>query len=162
MNFRAAQPSDARAMSDIVMSHRTSMTVHRDGAGAERFLQSVSEEAIRGYVADARYRYLVAEHEGGIAGFIAMRDGTHLYHLFVAAAHQGQGIARRLWENARTEALAAGATGEFTVNSSLAAVQVYRRFGFRETGPCRREAGVAFVPMRLQPASPADGEVTTA
>lgn len=150
-------------MSDIVMSHRASMTVHPDGAGAERFLQSVSEEAIRGYVADARYRYLVAEHEGGIAGFIAMRDGTHLYHLFVAAAHQDQGIARRLWEKARTEALGAGASGEFTVNSSLAAVTVYRRFGFREAGPCRREAGIAFVPMRLvEPAPPAEGEVTTA
>ena len=77
-----------------------------------------------------------------------------------AAAHQGRGIARRLWERVRAEALAAGATGEFTVNSSLAAVAVYRRFGFRETGPCRREAGVAFVPMRLLPAPPVDTGIT--
>ena len=133
------------------MAHRASLTVDPCGVGAQRFFESVSETSIRSYIADARYRYLVAEDDERIAGFIGIRDGTHLYHLFVSAGLQGRGLARALWEQARVAALSGEATDGFTVNSSLGAVAVYRCFGFRETGPSRQEAGVVFVPMRLVP-----------
>ncbi len=96
-----------------------------------------------------RYAYLVAELEGQIAGFVAMRDNKHLFHLFVAAAHQRIGIARALWEQARQVSLRAGPITEFTVNSSLNAVPVYLSFGFAPAGAIMQEHGIAFLPMRL-------------
>ena len=74
---------------------------------------------------------------------------THLFHLFVAAAHQRIGIARALWEQARQLSLRAGPIAEFTVNSSLNAVPVYRSFGFVPAGAVTQVHGIAFLPMRL-------------
>jgi GNAT superfamily N-acetyltransferase len=82
----------------------------------------------------------------GVAG---IRDTTHVYHLFVAEAFHRQGLATSLWEIAKAAALAAGNPGRFTVYSSLHAVPVYERFGFRATGPEVHKHGVAFVPMEL-------------
>lgn len=41
------------------------------------------------------------------------------------------------------------ADSEYTVNSSLLAVPVYERFGFRRVSPTVEQSGIAFVPMRL-------------
>ena len=81
-------------------------------------------------------------------GIIATRDRTHVFHLFVARSHQGRGIARELWRRARERARAASRDEVFSVNSSLIAEPVYRRFGFeRVSGPIR-ESGIELVPMR--------------
>lgn len=42
-----------------------------------------------------------------------------------------------------------GNIGEFTVNSSLNAVEVYERFGFRAVGSIVEVHGVSFLPMRF-------------
>ncbi len=118
-------------------------------AGVNKYLASVSEDAERQYLDSPRYAYLIAELEGRMAGFIAMRDNKHLFHLFVAAAHQRTGIARALWEQARQLSLRAGPIAEFTVNSSLNAVPVYRSFGFVPAGVVMQVHGIAFLPMRL-------------
>ena len=48
-----------------------------------------------------QFRYSVAEYGSFLAGVVAGRDGTHLFHLFVASEFQRQGLAMRLWYNAR-------------------------------------------------------------
>lgn len=149
MQIRRATPADAAAISALILSVSRFFTVHPDGEGAEEFLAKVSPEAIGGYLASPRYAYRVAEEEGALAGVVAIRDNAHLYHLFVAPAFHGRGLSRRLWDAAREAALRAGNPGEFTVNSSLYAVPVYQRFGFRPTGPRVEELGIAFLPMKL-------------
>ena len=96
-----------------------------------------------------RYAYLIAELEGQMVGLVAMRDQKHLFHLFVAPAHQRIGIARALWERARQLSLRAAPITEFTVNSSLNAVPVYSSFGFVPAGAVMQVHGIAFLPMRL-------------
>ncbi|MBV8034138.1 GNAT family N-acetyltransferase, partial [Roseateles sp.] len=55
---------------------------------------------------------------GGICrSVVALRDQSHLFHLFVAKAFQGQRLASKLWSIVKTEALQAGNLGEFTVNA---------------------------------------------
>ena len=58
--------------------------------------------------------YHVAEDAGRLVGVVAVRDNKHLYHLFVAEPHQGQGLARELWSVAKAACVAAGNSGEFT------------------------------------------------
>jgi ribosomal protein S18 acetylase RimI-like enzyme len=111
----------------------------------------VSETAIRGYLESGRYRFTVAESNGRVLGFIAIRDASHLFHLFVSAEHHGQGIGRSLWQEGLTAASKGSRNSTFTVNSSPNAVPVYRRFGFVETGPLVQMHGVSFLPMRRIP-----------
>jgi len=148
-SIRPGNPGDANAVANLIASFQTILTLDPAGTGAEQYLASVSEEAERQYLESPRYAYLIAELDWQVAGFIAMRDRQHLFHLFVAAEHQRIGIARALWEAARQLSLGAGPIAEFTVNSSLNAVPVYRAFGFVPAGAVLEVHGIAFLPMRL-------------
>ena len=66
----------------------------------------------------------MAELGPALAGVVAVRDGTHLFHLFVASEFQRQRIARRLWAHAMQAAQSAVRVEAFSVNSSLFAVPV--------------------------------------
>jgi GNAT superfamily N-acetyltransferase len=148
MEFRAGSPADAEAIAGLIANFQSKLTNDPSGAGAEGYLASVSVHAEREYLASARYRYLLAYSGSQLAGFIAIRDGSHLFHLFVERTHQRQGIARLLWERALRELCAPGSEGAFTVNSSLSAVPVYQAFGFAPAGSLQSKHGISFVPMR--------------
>lgn len=147
MEFRAGSPADAEAIAGVIAGFQSELTDDPSGAGAEEFLASVSVEAERDYLASERYRYLLAYSNSRLAGFIAIRDGSHLFHLFVESAHQRQGIARRLWERALRELCAPGSDEGVTVNSSLFAVPVYQAFGFVPAGSIQSIHGISFLPM---------------
>lgn len=151
MHVRPAEPPDAEGISALIMRVSPTFTVHPDGAGAEEFFAQVAPGAVGACVASEEYAYLVAEEEGVLAGVVGVRGNRHLHHLFVAPEFQGRGLSRRLWEAAMRAALRAGNPGEFTVNASLYAVPIYRRFGFVPTGPRQEAIGIAFVPMKLSP-----------
>jgi len=108
----------------------------------------VSAQAEREYLTSPRYRYLLAYAGPQLAGFLAIRDGSHLFHLFVERAYQRQGVARALWERALHDLGPSGSRRAFTVNSSLAAVPVYRALGFFPAGSIKSEHGISFLPMR--------------
>jgi GNAT superfamily N-acetyltransferase len=148
MEFRAGLPPDAEAIAGLIASFQSELTDDPSGAGAEEYLASVSVQAEREYLASARYRYLLAYSGSRLAGFIAIRDGSHLFHLFVERTHQGQGIARLLWERALRELGALNSEGTLTVNSSLSAVPVYQAFGFTPAGSLQSMHGISFLPMR--------------
>ena len=149
MRIRRATPADAEAISALILGVSGYFTLHPDGVGAEEFLETISPDAIRGYLTSPDFAYRVAEDEGGLGGVVAVRENRHLYHLFVAPSGHRRGLARRLWTGAMEAALRAGNPGEFTVNSTPYAVPVYERFGFVPTGPRVETKGIAFVPMRL-------------
>ena len=155
MEFRAGSPADAEAIAGLIASFQSELTDDPSGAGAEEYLASVSVQAERKYLASERYRYLLAYSGSQLAGFIAIRDGSHLFHLFVERSHQRRGIARRLWERALEELCVPGSDGGFTVNSSLSAVPVYQAFGFIPAGSIQSMHGISFLPMRRQ--APAAG-----
>jgi len=151
--LRPGRSEDASAISALVGRFTRDVTVNADGSGAEEYLEAVSAKAEARYLGDPRYAFIVACHRADIAGVVAVRDHTHLFHLFVAPEYQRRGIGSLLWQHARAAALAAGNDGSFTVNSSLFAVPVYERFGFVRTGPMTEAHGIRFVPMRLRPAA---------
>lgn len=150
MIFRRAKPEDAERISQLIMGFLSELTIEPDGRGADEFLAAVSVEAERGYIRSDRYEFLLAETETKLAGFIAMRDRTHVFHLFVAPNRQRQGLAGELWRRALEAALSRGHAKEFTVNSSPNAVPVYERFGFERISDPVQEQGISFVPMRYR------------
>ena len=103
MEIRSGSPSDADAIARLIASFQSELTDDPSGTGAEGYLASVSAQAEREYLASPRYRYLLAYAGAQLAGFLAIRDGSHLFHLFVERAYQRQGVARALWERALHE-----------------------------------------------------------
>lgn len=152
MQIRLATVGDAPAISRLINELAPFCTLHPDGRGAEGFFESISPPAIAGYVAAPNYRYRTASIDGALAAVVAMRDNSHLFHLFVATAFQRRGHARALWELVRDEAIGQGNPGRFTVNSSMFAVPMYESFGFRAAGERQEMNGLAFLPMVLEAA----------
>jgi len=116
--------------------------------GAATFLAENDQMGVRGFLA-LGHVYHVALDGDQLAGFIAIRDNSHLFHLFVSKRWQRQGLARTLWNVARAAAIARGGDGNFTVNSSNHAVAAYESFGFVRVGPTQCVKGLYFNPMRL-------------
>lgn len=146
MNIRPAVPEDADEISKLVRAFETLLV--EDAAAAAPFWESMSARAHRENIGSARFAYHVAEAGGEIAGFIAMRDQTHLFNLFVSPSHQGRGVARRLWEHAARSVPPHAKGRPFTVNASLHAVPVYEALGFQKAGDVMRLHGLAFLPMK--------------
>ncbi len=147
MDIIKATVDDASAISRLIRSVAPFFTLQPDGAGAEDFLKTISPDAVASYLVDPHFVYLKAVENGTLAGVVAVRDSSHLYHLFVDASFQRRGLSRLLWDHARP-AVGEANPGYFTVNSTPYAQPVYARFGFVATGPRVETKGIAFVPMR--------------
>jgi GNAT superfamily N-acetyltransferase len=149
MQIRQATVEDASAISNLIQPlARKYIAPDFPPEGARKLLACMEPGAIEENL-QAGFEYYVAEEDGALAGVAAVRDNTHLYHLFVAEPFQGQGLARRLWHFARDACCKAGNPGQFTVNSSKYAVPMYQKFGFVESGPPQTTEGVTCIPMRL-------------
>jgi ribosomal protein S18 acetylase RimI-like enzyme len=149
LDFRPARLEDAAAISALIRLSSHEFTIDPDGAGAEAFFESVSETAESRYLSDPRYRYLAAYDGAALAGFIALRDRCHLFHLSVAPAYQRQGLATRLWETAKTAVVGPDHDQVVTVHSTQSACPFYERLGFVKTGPPVHRDGITFIPMKL-------------
>ncbi|HZD42121.1 MAG TPA: GNAT family N-acetyltransferase [Terriglobales bacterium] len=150
MDIRRAVPEDAEAISTLIKSVAHYFTLNPQGGGAGAFFQSIEPEAIRGYITAPSFLYYAGLLDQQLAGVVAVRNTTHLYHLFVGKPFQERGLGRQLWQHAKEAAIAAGNRAGFTVNSTPHAAHFYQRFGFQATGPRIEMHGIAFIPMKLR------------
>jgi GNAT superfamily N-acetyltransferase len=146
---RKAVADDAEKVSQLIYSLMHLFLVDPDGIGAENFLQSSTPAGLVAFMALPHINYLVGEDDGVFCGVVAVRNNSHLQHLYVAPSFQGRGVGKYLWQTALEQAVAAGNSGEFTVNASLNAVPFYKRMGFEATGDVSLAGGLRFQPMKL-------------
>ena len=149
MQIRPGVPDDASPISALIIDlARTFITMDFSPEGEANFLASADPASIARFF-DEGFEYLVAEEHGRILGVVGMRDGTHLFHLFVERSVQGAGLGRDLWNQAKHRFSPADYRGDFTVNASRNAVGFYERLGFVRDGAEDIRGGVIAVPMRL-------------
>jgi ribosomal protein S18 acetylase RimI-like enzyme len=153
ISIRRAIAIDVAAIAQVIrISAQTHITPELSAEATAHFLQANNDAAISSFLQQG-FVYFVAESRNSqgheIVGCVGMRHHSHLYHLFVADRWQGQGIARRLWQQAMDDAKQHGHHGSYTVNSSNNAVAVYQAFGFVRTAPMQQSNGVWFNPMQL-------------
>jgi len=149
MLIRPLHDNDVSAVACLLNALAWQFIVHESTpAGAATFLRENDGCAIRRHVAIGHV-YHVAELEGEIAGFVGVRECNHLFHMFFDVQWQRQGVGRQLWEAAQTKAIAAGGSGQFTVNASNFAVPMYQVLGFARTAPMQSLKGLFFNPMTL-------------
>jgi ribosomal protein S18 acetylase RimI-like enzyme len=152
MQIRSLATDDIPAVAALLRRAAEEFILHESAPeDAVVFLTEQGEDAVRAFLAQG-FVYHVAEVDGALAGFIAIRERSHVYSLYVDKAFHRRGIARRLWETAREHALdeAPGTDhpGAFTVNSSNHAVPFYAALGFVPTAPMQVSI-VRYNPMRL-------------
>jgi len=152
---RLATPTDAVALSALVLGLVSDMLVDPEGEEAQRFYAAMSPTELAKYLEMPTRFYVVAEVDGQVQGMIMVRDNNYIGQFFVAQSHQGKGVGSALWRFAFAQARSHGGTGEFKVNSSLVAVPIYSRFGFTVAGAAEVENGFKFIPMRREAASAA-------
>lgn len=158
MNIRQAERKDAETLALIAVEavpphHKQDFSVH----GWQRFLSSNTVEATLDRLDDERYVCFCAEDERQIAGFITIYDGVKIDQLFVKPWYRRLGIARKLWEHAKSVLPRTGRTREFWVKSSTMAVPVYRKLGFVESGVPATENGVTYQLMKITGATHTGG-----
>ena len=140
---RHAVPADAPAIRALLRVLAPTLVPDPDDPAAAPFLESLSEAAVAERLAAPNYLHLVADRDGDLCGYIATRDGSHLFHFFVRPGLQRQGIGRLLWRK-----LLQVRPGPYTVNSSLAAVRFYLELGFVPAGEPQRLRCPPCLPMR--------------
>jgi GNAT superfamily N-acetyltransferase len=160
LHFPLATEADACAISALILRLVPTLTTDPEGRGAAAFLATLTPEAIAANLRQESFRYHLAWAGPELAGAIGLREACHVFHLFVAADRQRQGIATRLWQLARAAALTAGNPGQFTVKATPAAVTVYERFGFRACGEPIERNGVKAIPMGWSDPGPAEAAAT--
>lgn len=143
VTIRKAEASDAAGVSQLILGLVGFFLSNTSSQDSQLFLATVTPQAVAERIGASNFRCHVAEGPAGLCGFVALRDGSHLHHLFVRSGCHRQGIARALWQQVRTQS----DSSTFTVNSSLFAVPVYERLGFVATGAAQVAHGLAFVPM---------------
>jgi len=151
MDIRLATPCDAPAISRLVKGLTCFFTIEPSGIGAEGFLSSLEPASIAKVVTAPNFKYYVGHENDVMVGTVAVRDNSHLFHLFVVEEFHRQGKGRLLWQHARDAAMQAGNSGRFTVNSTVFGVLAYQSFGFETVGLKTETTGIAYIPMVLNP-----------
>ncbi|MBS0343877.1 MAG: GNAT family N-acetyltransferase [Proteobacteria bacterium] len=149
MSIRRATRDDASAISALILSLAHHFLLHADGSGADAFLLALGPAGIERNIAATELDYYVGMVGSQMAGVVAVRHTTHLFHLFVGHAFQRRGVARALWSHVKAVYEWPSASAPTTVNSTPFALSFYERIGFQATGPRVETNGIAFIPMQL-------------
>jgi GNAT superfamily N-acetyltransferase len=149
INIRKTEASDAEKISELIRSLMHLFLVHPDGKGAEQFLQMITPAGLTELMAQPNINYLLGEEDGVFCGVVAVRNSSHLQHLYIVPSFQRSGVGTYLWEIARAQALATGNAGQFTVNAVLSAIPFYQRMGFESVGDVTLTGGLRCQPMKL-------------
>jgi GNAT superfamily N-acetyltransferase len=148
MRIRSLTPDDIPAAAALLRRAAEAYILHESAPeDAAVFLAEQGEDGMRRFLASG-FVYHVAEVDGALAGFIAIRERSHVYSLYVDQRFHRRGIARRLWDTARAAAVGPGHPGAFTVNASNHAMPFYAKLGFVPTAPTQYRV-VRYNPMRL-------------
>ena len=118
--------------------------------GNRHFYEFIEEKALAKRFRKKGHYMWTAKDKEKITGVIAIRDRNHLALLFVEKNQQGKGLGRKLLNHAIRQIQAQEGRRVFTVNSSLFAAPIYRKWGFKSTSGITEVEGIKFIPMRWE------------
>ena len=144
MSIRLATVADAGEIRALVLSLSHFYLAPEQSGLPVWLLDTLTLSEFEGRLNGPDHYNYVFEMDGAIAGYLCFKGKNYLYHLFVAERHQGQGVAKQLWQYA----IAALKEKSYLVNSSLFAVPVYEKLGFRKVADKAYREGIGYQPMR--------------
>lgn len=155
LTIRALPRDDCVSVCELVLTLFDAFVAPRaTPAGRALFVEQTTPLRLERRLEEG-HRYWVAQLDGALAGVVGVGTDCHLYWLFVDASLHHRGIGRQLLEHAVAELRAEDpGASRLTVFSSDYAVPVYRRLGFRRTGPEQYRDGIPMTPMALDLTTP--------
>lgn len=145
MDIRSATHSDAQGIRSLIKSLSHFYLDGKNRALPQWLESSLKLDEVLARIDSPQFENYICESNGEVVAYLSIKEGAHLYHLFVDEKFQGQGLSRKLWEHGKKLAK----SNAFTLRSSLFAVPVYKQFGFVEDGCVLKKDGVSFQPMVL-------------
>jgi GNAT superfamily N-acetyltransferase len=140
--LRLARPEDASAIAVLARRVvRRWIIPNQPRQGAVALEAALTTPVIRDKIL-AGQRFYLAFVDDTLAGIAAVRNDTHVFQLFVGTRHQGQGIARKLWNRLRRDCMRRAGTRVFTLNAAHGAIPAYLHLGFIWDSDPRRVPGV--------------------
>ena len=144
MSIRKAKIEDAVEIKALISSLSHFYLENKNTPVPAWFLKTLDISAFERRLENDWFTNFVYIDEGEIVGYISIRGGCHLFHLFVAENHHKKGISKALWHYSISDLSAS----VYTLRSSIYAVPVYKRFGFKEYGIIEIKEGIFFQPMK--------------
>jgi ribosomal protein S18 acetylase RimI-like enzyme len=144
--IRRVKIEDISAIQAIIQQNLSDFLVHTDG------LEKFNDFALQRMVLNPDIHYWVYEKQRKVIGCIGYRVPAHLVHFFVDQSYQGQGIGKQLWIYAFEHLKRKYPQQEhfkMSVNSSPAAVVVYKKLGFETVSALCESGGIRYVKMIL-------------
>ena len=119
--------------------------------GIETFRKFIQPEELKKSLESGKFFMLGCyDEEEKLVGVTAIRDLCHVSLLFVDKAYHGRGIAKELITNAINRCTNENpGLSEISVNSSIFAVEVYKKIGFKTAGEKTTKNGIIFLPMKM-------------
>jgi len=93
---------------------------------------------------------LVAFMDSKLIGMIEIRDNKNISLFFVDKEYQGQGIARRLFQESLKNCIQRDVTlDKFYVHASPFSIPIYTKLGFGQTDTMQTKFGIKYLPMEM-------------
>lgn len=140
-----AQVSDASEIKDLVSSLSNFYLEEKNSSLPLWFSKTLEVSEFERRLSSDEFTNFVYLDNNAIIGYISIKSKSHLYHLFVDEKYQGRGVSKKLWNYVMSNL----GSNHYTVRSSVYAVPVYKKFGFRESGPLESKDGISFQVMNL-------------
>jgi GNAT superfamily N-acetyltransferase len=145
VSIRKAKEVEASKIKDLVTSLSHFYLEDKNASLPQWFLATLELSEFQQRILSTNFVNYVYTENDIIIGYIAIKDSSHVYHLFVAEGHQGKGIAKELLKFTTSKL----SSHTFTVRSSIYAVPIYKAFGFIESESAASKGGIRFQPMEF-------------
>jgi len=148
--IRIATIEDSAVLSKLVL--RAAESVRGSDfteKGWQLLEQTNTVDAFRQRFNSSDYFALIYQHKGTPVGYLAMIDLEKVDHMFVLPEFRRIGVSAKLWQRARQVCEESGKGDYYWVRSSTVAEQVYRSFGFRDSGERLDSNGISSRFMEL-------------
>ena len=129
--IRHALEADAPAISELIDASSRACCFTPQQPCPDWYEASIQPAQILKLLGSSQMVWLVAAANKSLIGVLAISERSHVKYFFVHPTSQKLGIGKQLWEFASGGGLLANTV---TVRSSLFAVPVYERLGFKTVG----------------------------
>jgi GNAT superfamily N-acetyltransferase len=144
MDIRLALEADAPDISELIYSTSVACCFSLEHPCPKWYEESVRPGQISKLLQSEQMVWVIAIHDQKLMGVLAVSEKNHIKYFFVHPLFQKMGVGKKLWGFA----LSIKAFGNsLAVRSSIFAVPVYERLGFKAIGPLNFINGIAYQTM---------------
>lgn len=144
IEINLASETDASAIAELIYSTSLICCFTSELPCPEWYKESIAPHQIATQLQVNQMVWLIAKLGEVLVGVLTIIDRSHVKYFFVLPDHHKRGVGKQLWHYASVNGLLGNSV---TVRSSLFAVPVYERLGFKVIEPPKEFNGMLYQTM---------------